>query len=395
MIHELFEAQVERTPDAIALVFEGIGLTYRELNQRADRLAHQLRALGVAPSVLVALFLERSLDIVVGMLGVLKAGGAYIPLDTIHPYKRLAYMLADARPLVLLTQERFQSKLPPHRSHVVVIDAVEPPPAAGLKSASAPPRALSPHDLAYVIYTSGSTGEPKGVEIEHCAVVNMLASMQRRPGLGAEDTMLAITTLTFDIAVLEIFLPLLCGASVVIAASKTTGDGEALIDLIEQSGAGVMQATPATLGMLLDAGWAGTPHLKILCGGEAWKAELANQLLPRCGSLWNMYGPTETTVWSAVIKVEAGRPIVIGPPIDNTKFYVLDGALQLVPVGVPGELYIGGAGLARGYLHRPELTRERFVADPFAAESGARHVSHRRFGAAITGPYVRISRSSR
>jgi amino acid adenylation domain-containing protein len=367
---ELFEAQAERTPDAVAVVFEGSNLTYCELNRRADGLAKQLRALGVGPDVLVALFLDRSLDMVVGMLGVLKAGGAYVPLDPTHPPKRLAYMLADAQPLVLLTQQRLQSELPPHSSRVVVIDGA--PPAAPLERNSAPGRARSPRDLAYVIYTSGSTGEPKGVEIEHRAVVNMLASMQRRPGLGAEDRMLAITTLTFDIAALEIFLPLACGARIVIAASETIRDGEALTSLIGRSGVSVMQATPATLRMLLDVGWTGALRLKVLCGGEAWSAEFASQLLSRCGSLWNMYGPTETTVWSAVNKVEADHPIVIGRPIANTRFYVLDGALQLVPVGVPGELHIGGDGLARGYLHRPELTRERFVTDPFAAEPGAR-----------------------
>ncbi len=370
-IHELFETQVERTPDAVAVVFEECNLTYRELNRRADGLAQQLRALGVGPDVLVALFLERSLDMVVGMLGVLKAGGAYVPLDPRHPRKRLAYVLEDSQPLVLLTHERLQSELPSHRSHVVVIEADVPQAASPLDQASAAGSARSPRDLAYVIYTSGSTGKPKGVEIEHGSVVNMLASMQRRPGLDAEDAMLAITTLAFDIAVLEIFLPLTCGARVVIAAGETIGDAEALIGLIERSGVSVMQATPTTLRMLLDAGWVGAPRLKILCGGEAWTPELASELLPRCGSLWNMYGPTETTVWSAVAKVETGRPIVVGPPIANTRLYVLDGADQLVPVGVPGELHIGGDGLARGYLHRPQLTRERFVSDPFAAELDA------------------------
>ena len=369
-IDELFANQVERTPERTAAVFKDQRLNYAELNRRADELAHQLRALGVGPDVLVALFLDRSLDMVVGVLGVLKAGGAYVPLDPTHPRNRLAHMLADAQPLVLLTQARLQSELPPHRSHVVVIDASAPPPAR-LEHAPAPGRARSPRDLAYVIYTSGSTGAPKGVEIEHRAVVNMLASMRRRPGLGGEDTMLAITTLAFDIAVLEIFLPLACGACVVIAASETTGDGVALAGLIDRCSASVMQATPATLRMLLDAGWAGAPHLKILCGGEAWTPEIASRLLPRCASLWNMYGPTETTVWSAVAKVEADRPIVIGPPIANTRFYVLDGKLLPVPVGVPGELHIGGDGLARGYLHQLELTRERFVTDPFAAEPGA------------------------
>ena len=371
MIHELFERQVERSPHATAVVFENKSLTYSELNRRANDLAHNLRALGVGPDVLVALFFERSLDMVVGMLGVLKAGGAYIPLDPNHPRNRLEFMLADAKPLVMLTQTQLQSKLPPHRSHVIAIDAGAPK-ALPREHAPDANRGRSPSDLAYVIYTSGSTGDPKGVEIEHRSVVNMLASMRRRPGLDANDTMLAITTLTFDIAVLEIFLPLVCGACVVIAPSETVSDGWALAELIDQCGASILQATPSTLRMLLDAGWRGNPRLKILCGGESWTADLAKQLLTRCASLWNMYGPTETTVWSAVAKVEVDRPIVIGSPIANTRLYVLDGALQLVPVGVPGELYIGGDGLARGYLHQPELTRERFVADPFRTEPGAR-----------------------
>jgi amino acid adenylation domain-containing protein len=366
-VHELFEAQAARTPDAIAASFGPTSLTYRELDQRADELAGHLRALGVGPDVLVALFLERSLDMVVGMLAVLKAGGAYVPLDPVHPRNRLAYMLEDAQPLILLTHTRLQSELPPHHAQIVLVDGetpFAPAPAAG--------RIADPGHLAYVIYTSGSTGQPKGVEIEHGAVVNMLASMRKRPGLDEADRMLAITTLTFDIAALEIFLPLVCGARVVIAPSETALDGMALADLIAQSGVSVMQATPATLRMLLDAGWTGTPGLKILCGGEAYTAELAGQILARCGTLWNMYGPTETTVWSAVSQVEAGRPVVIGPPIANTRLYVLDRALQLVPVGVPGELCIGGAGLARGYRGRPYLSSARFVTDPFAAEPGMR-----------------------
>jgi nonribosomal peptide synthetase DhbF len=370
-IDELFASQAERTPEHTAAVFEHQRLSYAELNRRADELAGRLRALGVGPDVLVALFVERSLEMVVGMLGVLKAGGAYVPLDPTHPRNRLAGMLADAQPAVLLTHRRLRSRLPPHQCHVVAIDD-DAPTAVPVAHQPAANRTRNPRDLAYVIYTSGSTGEPKGVEIEHRSVVNLLASMLRQPALSAEDTMLAITTLGFDIAALEIFLPLTRGACVVIAAGETINDGAALAGLIVRCDPTVMQATPATLRMLLDAGWGGSPRLKILCGGEAWTAELANQLLPRCASLWNMYGPTETTVWSGVAKVEADRPIVIGPPIANTRFYVLDRALQPVPVGVPGELYIGGDGLARGYRRRPELTRECFVTDPFAAKIGAR-----------------------
>jgi amino acid adenylation domain-containing protein len=370
-INELFEEQAERAPDSIAVVFEGRKLTYRELNRRTDELAGQLRVLGVGPDGLVALFLERSPEMVVGLLGVLKAGGAYLPLDPVLPRKRLAYMVADAQPVVVITQPRLQSELPPNNAHNVVIDA-EAPPVARPEQRSAGGRARDLHDLAYVIYTSGSTGEPKDVEIEDRALGNMLASMQRRPGFSAEDTILAITTIAFDIAAMEIFLPLVSGGCVVIAPSQTAMDAGALIDLIARSDATVLQATPATLRMLLDAGWAGDGRLKVFCGGEAWMADLASELLPRCGSLWNMYGPTETTVWSAVAKVEAGRPIAIGPPIAKTRLYVLDGSRQLVPAGVVGELYIGGAGLARGYLRRPQLTHESFVADPFSEQPGAR-----------------------
>jgi amino acid adenylation domain-containing protein len=380
-VHELFEAQVAKSPDAIALVFEGQQLSYAELNRRANRLAHYLRELGVGPGRRVAICVERSFEMVMALLAVLKTGGAYVPLDPTYPAERLGFMIQDAAPIALLTQRHLQPLFRESNPKLSMVDVADSSSwaqmvviddDASFAQAPAPARMADRGNLAYVIYTSGSTGQPKGVEIEHGAVVNMLASMRTQPGLGASDKMLAITTLAFDIAVLEIFLPLVCGACVVIAPSKTVWDGVALASLIEQSGVSVMQATPATLRMLLDAGWAGGRNLKILCGGEAYTAELASQVLARCGTLWNMYGPTETTVWSAVSKVEAGRPVVIGQPIANTRLYVLDRALQLVPVGVPGELCIGGAGLARGYLDRPQLTSERFVADPFAAEPGMR-----------------------
>jgi amino acid adenylation domain-containing protein len=232
--------------------------------------------------------------------------------------------------------------------------------------------AVQPNDLAYVIYTSGSTGTPKGVEIPHRAVVNFLTSMAREPGMTAQDTMLAVTTLSFDIAGLELLLPLTVGGRVVIAPHEVVIDGWQLAQLLRTSGATLMQATPATWRLLLEAGWPGEPHLTILCGGEALPPELARALLPRCRSLWNMYGPTETTIWSTVRRVTSADHITLGRPIANTEVYVLSADLQPVPIGVPGELYIGGAGLARGYRHRPDLTTQRFIPHPLCQASEAR-----------------------
>jgi len=371
-IDEAFREQAALTPDAAALRFGRETLTYQNLSQRAGALAHRLRARGVGPDVLVGLFVERSADMVVAMLGVLMAGGAYVPLDPTYPAKRIAYVLADAKPLVILTHRRLQSALPRHQARVIIIDDDAPDSHDDMPAKSAA-AARSANDLAYVIYTSGSTGEPKGVEIPHRAVTNMLASMQRKPGLTSADTMLAITTLAFDIAVLEIFLPLVCGACVVVAPSETTADGEALASLIEQARISIMQATPATLRMLLEAGWKGAPGFRAFCGGEALSRDLADALLPYVGELWNLYGPTETTIWSTLDQVkDDGAPISIGRPIANTSVHVLDQDGAPVPIGIVGEICIGGAGVALGYLGRPGLTAERFIADAQSSVPGAR-----------------------
>ncbi|AUX29427.1 MULTISPECIES: non-ribosomal peptide synthase/polyketide synthase [Sorangium] len=370
-IHDLFEAQVERTPDAVAVVFEGQQLSYRELSQRSCQLAHQLTSMGVGPEVLVALCVERSLDMVVGLLGILKAGGAYVPLDPTYPEERLAFQLEDAGVSVLLTEERYAGELPRRRARLLCMDvdraAIARQSVEGWRGVSAP------DNLAYVIYTSGSSGVPKGVSIPHRAVVNFLHDMRARLGLEAADRLLAVTSLSFDIAGLELFLPLCSGACVEVVSRETASDGEALRARLARSRCTAIQATPATYKLLLEAGWEGDRNLKILVGGEAVPRALADALLDRAASVWNMYGPTETTIWSCVHPIDRrGGPVPIGRPIANTSVYLLDDGLCPVPVGVPGELYIGGAGLARGYHRRPALTAERFVVDPFSSEPGAR-----------------------
>ena len=350
LLHQLFEDMAARQPGAVAVTFEGQALTYAELNVRANRLAHHLRRLGVGPESLVAVSLERSPDLLVALLGVLKAGGAYVPLDPTYPADRVAWVLEDSRASVLLT----------------TLDDVSG------ESESDPEPLAGPENLAYVIYTSGSTGRPKGVAVRQRGAVNLLASMARRPGLGPDDILLAVTTVAFDISVLELFLPLSVGARIELVGKETAADGFRLKAKLAESGATVMQGTPATWRLLLESGWEGSPGLKVLCGGEALPPDLASELLARTRELWNVYGPTETTVWSTVHAVsEVSGSTPLGDAIGNTEIYLLD-RLEPVPPGAPGELYIGGEGLARGYLGRPDLTGERFVPDPFSGRPGAR-----------------------
>ncbi|MFA6985650.1 MAG: amino acid adenylation domain-containing protein, partial [Arenimonas sp.] len=367
-LHGLFEAQAARTPNAIAVEHAGTRLSYAELDAQADALARVLSERGAGPGELVGLFVERSPRMLAAMLGVLKAGAAYVPLDPSYPADRLAFMLEDSAARLVLTERDLLAQLPTSTSDVVLVEE-----ALALPRAARIVRAVRPEDLAYVIFTSGSTGRPKGVQIPHRAAVNFLASVAREPGLTATDTVCAVTTLSFDIALLELLLPLTVGARIVLADRATASDGAALARLIETSGSTLMQATPATWRLLLEAGWSGQSGLRLLSGGEALPRELADRLLG-CGSeLWNMYGPTETTVWSTLERVRAGsEPVSIGRPLANTEIYVVDARLQLVPAGVPGELLIGGLGVARGYLARPELTAEKFIADPFGKRPGGR-----------------------
>ncbi|HCI82956.1 MAG TPA: non-ribosomal peptide synthetase, partial [Ktedonobacter sp.] len=368
---QLIEEQVARTPDAVALMYENTQFTYRELNARANQLACYLRQLGVGPEVLVGVCIERSLELVVALLGILKAGGAYVPLDPAYPAERIAFMLSDAQVPVLITQQHLLERLPAHQAHVVCMDT-----DASLLAQQNDANLMhitSAGNVAYVIYTSGSTGRPKGVQVLQGSLVNLLLSMRHQPGLTAEDRLLAITTFSFDIAALELFLPLIVGASVIIASQDVVKNGAALLDVLNRSDVTVMQATPVTWQMLLAAGWQGSSRLKVLTGGEALSLSLARQLLARAASVWNLYGPTETTIYSSGCRIEQTDTVIpIGRPIANTTMYILDEHLQPVPIGVAGELYIGGDGLARGYLHRPELTSEKFIQHPFERDAHAR-----------------------
>jgi amino acid adenylation domain-containing protein len=369
-IPELFEDQAEATPSAVAVVYRGSSVTYGELSRRINQLAHYLRGQGVGPDILVGIHLERSVEMLVAVLAVLKAGGAYVPLDPAYPAERIEFMIRDASiPLVISRHARLDRI--PVRDNVRILCLDREASAVEAEPATPPPPVTA--ELAYVIYTSGSTGRPKGVLIQHRSLANVVAAFRTALAVDPHDVLVAVTTLSFDIAALELFLPLVTGARLVIAEREVAADPVALRALIAASGATIVQATPTMWRMLVDAGpWRGE-GIRILCGGEALSPELAKRLLATGASVWNAYGPTETTIWSTLHVVEeAERAVPIGRPIANTETYVLGRGGEPVPVGVPGELHIGGVGVAKGYLNRPELTAERFVPDPFSGRAGAR-----------------------
>ncbi|MCB1205280.1 MAG: amino acid adenylation domain-containing protein [Verrucomicrobiae bacterium] len=355
LLHQLVEKVALSKDEEPAVVFGDTQMTYGELNRLANGVARDLAAAKVGAGDTVGVLADRSPRMIAALLGVLKTGAAYVPLDPEFPASRLSLMLEDASPKALLASGRLVSSLPEGSWSVVDLDGVEG------TSKSIDIKGLKSDNLAYIIYTSGSTGKPKGVEIPHRAAVNFLRSMEKTPGLGVEDRLLAVTTLSFDISLLEMFLPLLCGATVVVASSEDAKDGRRLAKLLETEDITVMQATPATWQMLLDSGWEGRSNLRIFCGGEAMSRSLANSLANSAAEVWNLYGPTETTVWSTVEKIEEGESaITIGRPIANTGVYLLDEHLRPVPAGFTGELWIGGDGLARGYRNQPELTAAAF-----------------------------------
>ncbi|NPE53600.1 non-ribosomal peptide synthetase, partial [Dickeya dadantii] len=313
---------------------DGQSLSYAELNARANRVAHSLISLGVQPDERVAVCAERSLEMVVGILAILKAGGAYVPLDPAYPSARLAYMLADAQPVALLTQRALQANLGSGLP-TLLLDAD----MGSTDSDNPVVPGLSARHLAYVIYTSGSTGQPKGVMVEHASVVNFLSSMATQPGLSANDKLLALTTLSFDIAGLELYLPLIRGAQCLLVSHETSKQADKLCGMIERLKPSVIQATPSTWSMLLQQDWIPGAGLKVLCGGEVMSSTLRQQLIASAAEVWNLYGPTETTIWSLTSRVLSMEgTLSIGRPIANTRIYILDPHGQPVPVGVRGEI---------------------------------------------------------
>jgi amino acid adenylation domain-containing protein len=355
-----FREQARKTPSRTALEMGDLSLTYQELDAESDRLAADLHSRGIGRGSVVGLYMQRSPELVIGLLGILKAGAAYLPLDPALPSQRTEFLLSDAEVALILTERELSNTLPATGAALLQFDEI------GSAGSNVILNDATGSDPAYLIYTSGSTGNPKGTVIHHEALVNLLESMLKEPGLNGEDTLVAVTTISFDIAGLEIFGPLLCGAKIVLSSRGQALDPGLLANLLDSSGATVMQATPSTWRMLVESGWTGSSNLRMWCGGEALSQDLAESLIARGRELWNLYGPTETTIWSAAHRVSSGEvPILVGRPIANTQMYILDHKREPVPVGVSGELYIGGLGVAGGYWNRPELTANSFVPDPF------------------------------
>ncbi|MBF6221743.1 amino acid adenylation domain-containing protein [Nocardia abscessus] len=359
--------QIRQRPDRIAVTCAGRHLSYAELDAESGRIAGQLVAEGIGPGALVGICAERSLELVAGLVGVQRTGAAYLPLDPTQPTDRLAALVADARPGLVLAPPHLLARLGPQMPADVPLRRLD-------KDAVVAPWARThPDDLAYVIYTSGSTGVPKGVEVTHAGLAHLLGELATRLSVTPDDTMVAITTVSFDISALEFFLPLMTGARVVVAGADLAGNPEQLAVLVRAEGATLLQATPTVWQLLTELGPA--PHsLRIaMCGGEALPPSLAAELRRMAGRAYNVYGPTETTIWSTIAELDDGaEKVLIGRPIGDTAVLVLDDRLQPVPAGVAGEIYLGGPGVSRGYRNQPGLTAARFLPDPFATTPGAR-----------------------
>lgn len=366
-IYKFVSENAGKHPDKIAVKYRESSTSYRELNEKANQFANYLIENQVSPGDTIALAVDRSPELLISLLAIMKTGAAYVPVDPEYPLKRIEYMLEDSAARVLISSNKYKKQFAREGTKKIVLEEIFPElinypntePLVEIKGT----------DLAYVIYTSGSTGKPKGIAIEHHSLCNFLCSMQKEPGISAMDKLLAVTTISFDISGLELFLPLISGAELLITDPEIAKDARELLDLIRTEKVSIMQATPSTWRMMVESNWNERFELKILCGGEALSKDLAEALLARCTSLWNMYGPTETTIWSAVKQIrDTDTQISIGHPIANTQIYILDQSLRPVPAGRKGEIYIGGAGLARAYLNKPELTAKSFIQNPISPE---------------------------
>lgn len=370
-IQSLFENQVKRTPDNAAVEYKGTTYTYAQVDALANRIANYFTQSGLKQGQIVGLFINRSANIPIAMLGILKAGGVYLPIDPDFPIDRIEYMISNSGLHYMISENDVIKNLQFKINHVLLTDNWEDElPTNNIQ----PIDTYNEKELAYIRYTSGSTGLPKGVMVYNASLVNLINSFIDTTGFTATDILLAVTTVSFDIAELEMYMPLLTGGKIVIAAKDESADPRSLMKYLTKSGITYMQATPVTWRMLIEAGWQ-TSKLNVLCGGEALPVELAQQLAARATNVYNVYGPTETTVWSSVHKLPTTEEILnegvkIGRPIANTTFYILDPQLNKVPIGVEGEIYIGGAGLAKGYLNRDDLTTERFIPSPFSDSQG-------------------------
>lgn len=359
-IHQLFEAQAEQTPEAVAVVFEGERLTYRDLNQRANQVAHQLQSLGIGPESLVGICVERSPEMVVGLLAILKAGGAYLPLDPAYPADRLAYMLEDSQASVLLTQAALKEQFSAFPLQFICLDAKAQAADRNIENLNNP---VSPEQLAYVIYTSGSTGRPKGVLVTHRGIPNLAAAQCRTFAVQPSSRILQFASFSFDASISEVFMALYAGASLYLASKKSLMPGPALLNLLQAAAITHVTLPPSVLAVLPATE---LPALQsIIVAGEACHGSIATQWSQQ-RRFFNAYGPTECTVCATIAECQSeGTCPPIGRPLDNTQTYILDSRRQPLPVGLPGELYIGGIGLTRGYLNRPDLTIEKFIPNPF------------------------------
>ena len=358
----LFNESVQAYPDKIAIRFHERALTYTEVSHTANRIANLLISKGIKKGDIIGVALDRSPELIISLLAILKSGAAYVPLDPEYPKDRIEFMLEDSGAKILITEAKYSGHYAGNTNELIIDQALEE--SASL-SAEEPGINVTGADLAYCLYTSGSTGKPKGVQIAHHSLVNLMLSYQKVPGITSADKTLAIATISFDIAGIDIYLPLSSGAELVLADSLTAKDGRALLEIVRTQGITILQATPYTWRMMLEIGWEEHLPIRVFCGGEALAKDLAAKLIPRCDQLWNMYGPTETTIYSIIKHVTNPDDITIGYPVDNTQVYIVDEQMKNVVNGDIGEIFIGGDGLSWGYLNRPDLTAERFIDNPF------------------------------